>query len=93
MLSRTFGCIRVVWNRTLAARCARWRAEGHFAVLSTGEKVPHPRDWERHERQLKRWQRRLARCQRGSANRREEHSCRLAGGRHRERCRCLRRRC
>src|ERR1700750_1576275 len=40
----------------------------HFAVLSTGEKVPHPRDWERHERQLKRWQRRLARCQRGSAN-------------------------
>ena len=41
----------------------------YFAVLSTGEKVPHPRDWERHERQLKRWQRRLARCQRGSANR------------------------
>jgi putative transposase len=41
----------------------------HFAVLSTGEKVPHPRDWERHERQLKRWQRRLARCQRGSVNR------------------------
>jgi putative transposase len=41
----------------------------HFAALSSGEKVPHPRDWERHERQLKRWQRRLARCQRGSANR------------------------
>jgi putative transposase len=41
----------------------------HFAALSTGEKVPHPRDWERYERQLKRWQRRLARCQRGSANR------------------------
>jgi transposase len=40
----------------------------HFAALSTGEKIPHPRDWERHERQLKRWQRRLARCQRGSAN-------------------------
>ena len=41
----------------------------HFAALSSGEKVPHPRDWERYERQLKRWQRRLARCQRGSANR------------------------
>lgn len=41
----------------------------HFAVLSTGEKVPHPRNWERHERQLKRWQRKLAKCQRGSANR------------------------
>ncbi|MEV5766352.1 transposase [Micromonospora sp. NPDC052213] len=27
MLSRTFGCVRVVWNRTLAARHARWHAE------------------------------------------------------------------
>jgi putative transposase len=41
----------------------------HFAVLSTGEKVVHPRDWERKEKRLKRYQRRLARCQRGSANR------------------------
>jgi putative transposase len=41
----------------------------HIAVLSTGEKIPHPRDWERHERNLKRWQRRLARCQKGSRNR------------------------
>jgi putative transposase len=40
-----------------------------LAVLSTGEKIPHPRDWERHERNLKRWQRRLARCQKGSKNR------------------------
>jgi putative transposase len=40
-----------------------------LAVLSTGEKVPHPRDWERHERSLKRWQRRLARCQKDSKNR------------------------
>jgi putative transposase len=40
-----------------------------FAVLSTGEKIAHPRDWERHEKRLKRYQRRLARCQRGSANR------------------------
>ncbi len=27
MLNRTFGCIRVVWNKTLAARQARWQAE------------------------------------------------------------------
>jgi len=40
-----------------------------FAVLSTGEMIPHPRDWERHEKRLKRYQRRLARCQRGSSNR------------------------
>jgi putative transposase len=40
-----------------------------MAVLSTGEKFPHPRDWERHEKRLKRYQRRLARCQKGSRNR------------------------
>jgi putative transposase len=28
MLARTFGCVRVVWNRTLAARHARYHAEG-----------------------------------------------------------------
>ena len=28
ILSRTFGCVRVVWNRTLAARQARWVTEG-----------------------------------------------------------------
>jgi putative transposase len=27
VLARTFGCVRVVWNRTLAARRARWHAE------------------------------------------------------------------
>ena len=27
MLARTFGCVRVVWNRTLAARQARWATE------------------------------------------------------------------
>jgi putative transposase len=31
MLNRTFGCVRVVWNRTLAARGARW----HLAGTST----------------------------------------------------------
>ncbi len=28
MLNRTFGCVRVVWNRTLAARQARWHQAG-----------------------------------------------------------------
>jgi putative transposase len=27
ILNRTFGCVRVVWNRTLAARRARWATE------------------------------------------------------------------
>jgi transposase len=27
VLNRTFGCVRVVWNRTLAERQARWRRE------------------------------------------------------------------
>ena len=41
----------------------------HFAALSTGEKIEHPRHWERHEKRLRRYQRRLARCRKGSANR------------------------
>ena len=28
MLNRTFGCVRVVWNRILAARQASWRLQG-----------------------------------------------------------------
>ena len=40
-----------------------------FAVLSTGERVAHPRTMARHEQRLKRYQRRLARTQRESANR------------------------
>jgi putative transposase len=27
LLVRTFGCVRMVWNRTLAARDARWHTE------------------------------------------------------------------
>lgn len=42
-----------------------------FAVLSTGERIVHPRHMDRHERRLKRYQRILARKQRGSANRRK----------------------
>jgi putative transposase len=41
----------------------------NFATLSTGQKLAHPRDWERHERRLKHYQRRLARCRKASANR------------------------
>ncbi|WP_218106575.1 RNA-guided endonuclease InsQ/TnpB family protein [Micromonospora pallida] len=40
-----------------------------FAVLSTGDRIPHPRHMERRERRLKRYQRMMARRQRGSANR------------------------
>lgn len=40
-----------------------------FAVLSTGERIAHPRDMDRHERRLKRYQRMLARKKKGSANR------------------------
>ncbi len=29
----------------------------NFATLSTGEKIPHPKDWERHEKRLKQYQR------------------------------------
>jgi putative transposase len=40
-----------------------------LAVLSTRQKIPHPKHWQRHEKRLKRYQRRLARCQQGSKNR------------------------
>jgi putative transposase len=40
-----------------------------FAVLSTGERIPHPKHMERRERRLKRYQRMLARKKKGSANR------------------------
>jgi len=43
----------------------------HFAVLSSGEKIPHPRHMEARERRLKHYQRILARKQRGSNNRRK----------------------
>ncbi|MGW0433335.1 RNA-guided endonuclease InsQ/TnpB family protein [Micromonospora sp. NPDC003197] len=40
-----------------------------FAVLSTGERIAHPRHMERRERRLKRYQRMMARKRKGSANR------------------------
>lgn len=45
----------------------------HFAVLSTGEKIEHPRYLRRAEKRLARLQRRLSRKQKGSANRRKAH--------------------
>ncbi|GIH59710.1 RNA-guided endonuclease InsQ/TnpB family protein [Microbispora siamensis] len=41
----------------------------HFAVLSTGDKIPNPRHLERKAKNLARYQRRMARKQRGSSNR------------------------
>ena len=48
ILSRTFGCVRVVWNRTLATRHARYQAEGNTtsyresdAALTRMKKLPH----------------------------------------------------
>ena len=35
MLTATFGCVRVVWNRTLAARHARWQAERGTSYAET----------------------------------------------------------
>jgi putative transposase len=40
-----------------------------FAVMSTGERIPHPKHMERRERRLKRYQRIMARKKKGSANR------------------------
>jgi putative transposase len=40
-----------------------------FAVLSTGERIPHPKHMERRERRLKRYQRMMARKAKGSNNR------------------------
>ena len=47
VLARTFGCVRVVWNRTLAARHARYAVEGKStsyaqtdAALTAMKKTP-----------------------------------------------------
>jgi putative transposase len=42
-----------------------------FTVLSTGERIPHPRHMECNEQRLKRYQRMLARKRKGSVNRRK----------------------
>lgn len=39
MLNRTFGCVRVVWNRTLAVRHARWRAHRKGTSYSQADRA------------------------------------------------------
>jgi transposase len=66
VLNRTFGCIQVVWNRTLAWRRARYsdeqartnftQANAYLTAMKAGE-------------ELDRRERNLARYQKGSANR------------------------
>jgi Helix-turn-helix domain len=38
-LARTFGCVRVVWNRTLAARHARYAAKGTGTSYAQTDRV------------------------------------------------------
>ncbi|GHE28106.1 transposase [Streptosporangium violaceochromogenes] len=54
MLSRTFGCVRVVWNRTLAWRHARYHGEGvktnftqanaYLTAMKTGDELAWPNE-------------------------------------------------
>ena len=39
MLNRTFGCVRVVWNRTLAERHARWHRERQGASYAETDRA------------------------------------------------------
>ena len=39
MLNRTFGCVRVVWNRTLAARQARWHQAGQGTSYAESDRA------------------------------------------------------
>ena len=39
MLNRTFGCVRVVWNRTLAARHQRYAAEGKGTLYAETDRA------------------------------------------------------
>jgi putative transposase len=39
VLNRTFGCVRVVWNRTLAARQARWHMQGKTTSYAESDRA------------------------------------------------------
>jgi putative transposase len=39
VLNRTFGCVRVVWNRTLATRRARWHLEGKATSYAESDRA------------------------------------------------------
>jgi putative transposase len=78
VLSRTFGCVRVVWNRTLAARHTRRRLEGKGMSYAESDRALTAMKKDPDSaflcevckaRSLARYQRRLVRCQKGSANR------------------------
>jgi putative transposase len=85
ILSRTFGCVRLVWNKALAARQAAYRTEGCTtsyrqtdAALTRWKADPElsflnevSSVLERKARQLARYQRRMARKQPGSNNRKK----------------------
>ncbi|NUW30186.1 IS200/IS605 family element transposase accessory protein TnpB [Nonomuraea sp. SMC257] len=81
VLNRTFGCVRVVWNRILAWRHARYHGErvttsftqanAHLTAMKASDELEiiNPRHLAKREHNLARYQRRMARRQRGSANR------------------------
>jgi IS605 OrfB family transposase len=68
-LARTFGCVRLVWNRTLAARHAHWQAERTSTSYAQTDAALTQMKREPGLAFLARYQRRLARRQKGSANR------------------------
>jgi putative transposase len=39
VLARTFGCVRLVWNHTLAARHQRYRAEGKATSYAESDRA------------------------------------------------------
>ncbi len=45
VLNRTFGCVRVVWNRTLAARQARWQLEGKGTSYAQTDRALTAMSW------------------------------------------------
>jgi transposase len=77
-LSRTFGCVRLVYNRALEERTRAWYGEQRrvsyvqssaLLTLSTGEKVTNPKHERRERVRLARARRRLSRKAKGSVNR------------------------
>ncbi|MEU9841962.1 RNA-guided endonuclease TnpB family protein [Actinomadura sp. NPDC048032] len=74
-LSRTFGCVRLVYNMALEERTRAWHDERRrtgitsLVTLSTGEKIANPRHERRDRARLAKAQRELSRKAPGSANR------------------------
>src|ERR671929_55583 len=75
-LSRTFGCVRLVYNKALGERTRAWYGEQRrtsyvqsSAALTQWEKIANPRHERRDRARLARAQRELVRKAKGSANR------------------------